>query len=630
MSHLFSLYMYRHQGGAEVFAVRSQQVLQAYLYSREKTLPEDAALVSLAGSLPFWAAAYLKAQIHLPPQRYNISGHILKGLLPWGRDPLVALRRQVRLCLKELGLVGGMRRRLGGQRVGASLNSYRMGIPTGQQGMNKLQETQEEAWDGVRSLVQIFAGRKLREPELFRLAWETRTQWIPSLPWILELACLSGQVQQIPGVIYMGGGQWQCSRCGERRDIVFLPGVCPTCGSRTCPVCRACITMGEVRGCQPLYVFSSGERQRSRPTQIAAPVHKEPCLSFELSGAQAAAYKQLEEFLDCDYETSLVWAVCGAGKTEAVFGAIARSLRQGERVLFAVPRREVVLELVARIKAAFPSRTITVLVGGRRHDGPLGQLVIATTHQALRLAGVFGLVVLDEADAFPYSTNPALMRAVQRCVGTGGKQIIMTATPSQYHLDSVRKGRWQLVVIPVRHHGRPLPLPRVYLHHSWAKAEWAMDEPLFPRDLEEKVTAGRLYPLLVFVPTLNWGKDLFNYLRRRWQNAAMEYVYSGREGLSDIKEAFCRGKLNVLVTTSILSRGITVPGVNVLITRADAERIFTCASLVQMAGRAGRTADRPSGEVWFLGSKLTLSMKEAVSMIERANKKAQSLTGRIS
>ena len=53
-------------------------------------------------------------------------------------------------------------------------------------------------------------------------------------------------------------------------------------------------------------------------------------------------------------ESLLVWAVCGAGKTEVLFAGINRALLAGKRVCLATPRTDVVLELCSPFKKGIP------------------------------------------------------------------------------------------------------------------------------------------------------------------------------------------------------------------------------------------------------------------------------------
>jgi competence protein ComFA len=55
---------------------------------------------------------------------------------------------------------------------------------------------------------------------------------------------------------------------------------------------------------------------------------------------------------------------------------------------------------------------------------------------------------------------------------------------------------------------------------------------------------------------------------------------------------------------------------------ADYERIFDTATLIQMAGRAGRTKGDTQAKVYFAGRQVTASMRAAVRMIQEMNRHA--------
>ncbi|QGG47477.1 DEAD/DEAH box helicase [Heliorestis convoluta] len=72
-----------------------------------------------------------------------------------------------------------------------------------------------------------------------------------------------------------------------------------------------------------------------------------------------------------------------------------------------------------------------------------------------------------------------------------------------------------------------------------------------------------------------------------------------------------------------MERGITVPRANVVVLFAENERIYDERTLIQMAGRAGRSTERPFGEAWFVGTRVTASMKEAERSIRWLNEEAR-------
>ena len=157
----------------------------------------------------------------------------------------------------------------------------------------------------------------------------------------------------------------------------------------------------------------------------------------------------------------LVWAVCGAGKTEVVFPVIRAAVAEGKRVLLTVPRREIVRELGERIKKCFPGLPFSLLYGGYKAEVPASLLVVATTHQLLRFTSYFDLVIVDEADAFPLYNNPMLNAALDRVVLPAGKQIYLTATPDRSWQRRAERGTIAVTKIPLRHHGQPLPVPHL-------------------------------------------------------------------------------------------------------------------------------------------------------------------------
>ncbi|GAA3319549.1 hypothetical protein GCM10020331_026880 [Ectobacillus funiculus] len=112
-------------------------------------------------------------------------------------------------------------------------------------------------------------------------------------------------------------------------------------------------------------------------------------------------------------EECLIWAVCGAGKTEMLFAGIYASLARGERVCIATPRTDVVLELEPRLRQVFTNIPIAALYGGSSDRHTQAPLTIATTHQLLRYFHAFDTIIIDEVDAFPYSADASLQYAVE-------------------------------------------------------------------------------------------------------------------------------------------------------------------------------------------------------------------------
>ena len=81
-----------------------------------------------------------------------------------------------------------------------------------------------------------------------------------------------------------------------------------------------------------------------------------------------------------------------------------------------------------------------------------------------------------------------------------------------------------------------------------------------------------------------------------------------------------QNEINFLITTTILERGVTFPGIDVFVLGAD-DDVFSSAALVQIAGRVGRKIDRPTGDVIFWCGGYSKNVLEAIKQIRYVNRK---------
>ena len=91
----------------------------------------------------------------------------------------------------------------------------------------------------------------------------------------------------------------------------------------------------------------------------------------------------------------------------------------------------------------------------------------------------------------------------------------------------------------------------------------------------------------------------------------------------DKREKFKAGETRVFITTSIMERGITVSNAYVLVLEADFEAVYDEGTLIQMAGRAGRSAQFPHGEAVFFANRVSGAMKSARAKIQYLNNQAR-------
>ena len=308
---------------------------------------------------------------------------------------------------------------------------------------------------------------------------------------------------------------------------------------------------------------------------------------------------------------SLVFAVCGSGKTEISLNVIKYAIECGEHVAFAVPRRDVVIELYNRLKNIFKYNKVISVYGG--HTEKLdGDIVVLTTHQLYRYNKYFALIVLDEIDAFPFKNNEVLNHIFHNAID--GHYIMMSATPSEEVIESFKGDNKDIMGLDVRFHRHPLPVPKIIEKRSVTRyllLIWLVHNFL----KQEK-------PVFVFAPTIEKCENLYYLLRLFFKGG--NFVHSKRENRTRVIEHFRKRMYRYLVTTSVLERGVTLNNLQVIVIDAD-HSIYDRGTLVQIAGRVGRKIDAPEGEVIFIGKRKTKDMEEARNSIMQSNKVLQNM-----
>lgn len=470
--------------------------------------------------------------------------------------------------------------------------------------------------DKCRRIYNLLTGRKLYLTEIRQLVRKQGYR-TTDLRKVLTYLQLTGKLTIEPAVKYQNR-EFVCQRCGSKQ-VARID--CKRC-HRQDYYCSKCKLMGEARLCRSLYIIPG--------TSLDLKLRSiEPELEFELTALQQQVADQLLQVWYEDYQEGLVWAVCGAGKTEVTFALIAAVLNQGGRVLFAVPRKGVVIELADRLREAFPSVNIKALYGGSSERYQRAELVAATTHQLLRYYQAFDLVILDEIDAFPYQGSAMLKRAVKEAQKPIGKFVALTATPSQKQIQQAKQNpRSKLIKLCARYHGHPLPEPKLIT------AELAYDERKEVVDLPPAVynklelsIEGELAQVFLFVPTRKLvelvSAELRDYFPQINGQPWVQGTHAQDPARSEKREEFLAGEYPVLVTTTIMERGVTVEKANVLVLFAGHNFVFDESTLIQMAGRSGRSPQYPEGKVWFIAESITEEMVAARDMIKELNQEAR-------
>ncbi|CAK1234334.1 helicase-related protein [Fructobacillus evanidus] len=337
------------------------------------------------------------------------------------------------------------------------------------------------------------------------------------------------------------------------------------------------------------------------------------------SGQLTNQQEQVSQELMASYdrrENRLVWAVTGAGKTEMLFPLIDHALQGRGRVAILTPRVDVVLELAPRLEAAFDC-PIQVLYGQHGSRYRYSQLVLATTHQALRFYRAFDLLIIDEVDAFPFRGDTALSYAVLRAQKNQASVVYLTATPTADLRRLVKQKKLAQSYLPQRFHQGFLPQIQVQRVGNWRKHP--------PKRLLTAVQSwvNQQNPFLVFVPRVKDLVRVFDYLQK-FQTIKGATVHAADPDRAEKVRGLRSGTYRYLVTTTILERGVTLPALEVVILGAD-DSVFSTAALVQIAGRVGRSKDYPDGLVLALVQEPTLKLRMARQQIADLNNRAKGM-----
>ncbi|TYR80129.1 DEAD/DEAH box helicase [Priestia megaterium] len=390
-----------------------------------------------------------------------------------------------------------------------------------------------------------------------------------------------------------------CNRCGNEKTHLFGSFHCARC-KQVCMYCRSCIQMGRVSQCTPLLTWCGPPLKHA--------VLKNNVLQWRghLSSAQQVASAEMMKTIRTTQDL-LIWAVCGAGKTEVLFQGIEEALCAGKSVCIATPRTDVVIELQPRLQQAFPDVKVVALYSGSPDKDQSSLLVLSTTHQLLRYYEAFDVMIIDEVDAFPYSVEIMLQYAVQKACKKQAAIIYLTATPNEQWKQEVATNKRHVVKIPARYHRKPIPVPEFQWCGNWQKF---LEKKKLSLSVIRWLTARIEHnkQCFLFIPNLKWISMIVDVVKElTWKVAG---VHAEDEHRKQKIEQFRKGKLLILVTTTILERGVTIPNLDVAVLGAE-NNIFTESALVQIAGRVGRSADFPTGDIVFFHFGQTAAMQQA-------------------
>ena len=257
-----------------------------------------------------------------------------------------------------------------------------------------------------------------------------------------------------------------------------------------------------------------------------------------------------------------------------------------------------------RISTYLPKTKVVSLYGGLRLEESF-HLLVTTPQQLIKFYREFDLLIIDEIDAFPFVDNPFLERLINKARKDTAKIIYMSATVSKKYEKKIENKELEYHLIPRRFHKKDLCVP-LFVQVSDFQSE---------RIIKYITTLiDNLKGLIIFLPSINKGKIYKDYLEGLKISCGL--ISSETKYKAIVLKDFINGNFRVLISTTILERGVTFHNVNVIVIEAN-NKVYNEATLIQIAGRVGRSGD--DGMVIFFSEEKSDAMIRARKKIIEFN-----------
>ncbi len=349
-------------------------------------------------------------------------------------------------------------------------------------------------------------------------------------------------------------------------------------------------------------------------------------LPFVLTDAQKKVIGEIFADLKSDAPMNrLIQGDVGSGKTIVAFLAMLAVMDNGYQAALMAPT-EILAEqhyrnasrifegmgyrialLIGSTKAAEKRAVHTSLASGEIN-------MVIGTHAIIQDAVKFdrlGLAVIDEQHRFG-----VMQRAQLKAAGQNPDILVMTATPIPRSLAMTVYGDLDVSVIDELPPGRT-PIKTVVCGEDQRQGVY--------RGIEREVKLGHqvyvVYPLIEesAKSDLKAASEMFDHLRTRVFPQYTIGLLHGKLKAADKAEImadFVAGKLDILVSTTVIEVGVDVPNASLMVIE-HAER-FGLSQLHQLRGRVGRGAEQ-SYCVLLADYKRTAVAKERLGIMEQTS-----------
>jgi len=347
-------------------------------------------------------------------------------------------------------------------------------------------------------------------------------------------------------------------------------------------------------------------------------------LPFELTDAQKQSLDDILQDMQAPIHMNrLLQGDVGSGKTVVACLAMYAAYSAGVQSALMVPTEILAEQHFASLTQLFPELRIILLTGGMKlverkqalDAIKTGQVDMIVGTHALIQEGVsyhrLGLVIIDEQHRFGVE-----QRRVLREKGDNPDVLMMTATPIPRTLAITAFGDMDVSVID------QMPVGRKPIITRWVKHEQLN---VVLNWLEKELQVGA--QVYVISPLIEESEalDLKNAialeeeLKIYFGDKAQVSLLHGKmknDEKDAIMQGFKKGKIDILVSTTVIEVGVNVPNATVMLIM-DADR-FGLSQLHQLRGRVGR-GDKQSYAVLVANPKTESGKKRMKIMTETTN-----------
>ena len=322
-------------------------------------------------------------------------------------------------------------------------------------------------------------------------------------------------------------------------------------------------------------------------------------LSFSLTGAQKRVTAEIFRDMENDRPMNrLIQGDVGSGKTIVAALAMAKAVSSGYQAALMAPTEILAWQHFETLKKVYPpGMRVEILTGSTtaKRRGEIlseareGQVqILVGTHALIQEAVIFkklSLVVIDEQHRFGVSQRAALGQK-----GYLPDVLVMSATPIPRTLaltiygdldistiDEVPPGRMPVKTLSLRETGRDKAYQFLLKQVKQGRQGYVVCPLIEESEKQDLTDATALYQRL---QAGIFNQHVVGLLHGRMRPGEKDQVIEG----------FRKGKIDVLVSTTVIEVGVDVPNATVMVVES-AER-FGLSQLHQLRGRVGRGYDQ--------------------------------------